>query len=1146
MKKKPDLWIDFYPTLKKLLMELKIAFIIIVVSVTNVLAAPVYSQVAKVSLDVNNMSLEKVIDDIEKQTEFYFVFNQKQIDVNRDVTIQAENKLITDILPELFNGTNVNYLIFDKKILLTTDPIGSNIKTAAMESQQKQITGTVTDAATGEPLPGVNVLIEGTLIGAVTDVDGKFTIQQPEQNAVLSFSFISYVTQKINYTGQLVIEVKLATDIKSLDEVVVVGYGVQKKSNVTGAIASVKGEDLKNRSANNVGVALQGKISGVQVLTRSGAPGSGAEFRIRGYSNNASSEPLYIVDGLKVQNINYLDPNSISSIEVLKDAASAAIYGAEAGNGVVLISTKKGSSGTSRLFFSSLYTIQKQSNKLKMQNAQEFKDYWMGDGIPEASFQNGNTDWNKVVFEDGKMQAYTLGVEGGNDKSTFYAALTYNDDNGMVVGNNDINRRLAAQINADYNIKPWLKIGSNNSIERGKTVTVSANNFTGTGSVIGGGFFYDPTVPLYYQDDAEYQAIDPTNNLQLISAEANGFNVLRNSQRQLYGSSFLMQSNLWHPLGMIENYKNEAWRTNINGSAYAEFKPIKGMVYTSRLGYRFGNTFSSDYTTGYWWNVNQHTPSGALTAELTHSVYYAWENFINYSYTLGKNNLAAMAGMSYTNSNNTNLYARTTTLESDAPNYRYIEYSAASANDDINGRNYDQRNISYFGRLEWNYDNKYMLQGSIRGDAYDASKLSTDNRWGYFPSVSAGWVLTDEDFIKNLGFTPLSYFKVRASWGINGNVNVLRDYPYSSTLTLGGEGNYYSFTNQLYTAAAPSNRLPNPDVTWERSKQTDIGFESRFLNSRLTFGMDYFHKMTDGLLINDASAPVVSGTNVVRKNVGKILNRGVEFELSWRDKIGDFTYSFSGNLSTLHNEVVASPYGEGRYAGGGAFVNQATYFETGQPIWYLRGYVLDHIDEANGQPIWKTAEQLGTTDGMAPLGSAIPDFTYGATLNAAYKSFDLRVFGSGQQGSELLFGVVRADLARMNMPDFLVEDYWTPTNTVAKNPGANGFRSSSRQIAQSDMVVFNSSYFRIKEIQLGYTLPSKISNMVKISNLRIYASLENFFTITKYKGLNPESMASTQAGDELFPGFRLSGGMGIDLVQYPAMKQVLFGLNVSF
>ena len=1118
---------------------MKLALILIFVGILQV-SASVYSQQAKMTFSMENKSVKEVLDQIEQSTDFRFFYNENFTDLNRIVTIDARNNRVEEILDELLASSDVTYKVLENNLIVITPK---------SLLQQQKVTGKVTDASTGESLVGVYVRIEGKNAGAVTDADGKYSIDLPGADAVLQFSFVGYVTQTIPVSGQSVIDVALNAEISELDEVVVVGYGVQKKSNVTGAIASVNVDDLQNRSTDNIGKSLQGKVAGVQILTMSGAPGSSATFRVRGYSNNSGSDPLYIVDGLKVTDISYLDPNNIGSIEVLKDAASAAIYGAEAGNGVVLISTKTGSSGKSRMFFNMQYSNQSQANRMDMMNAAQFKEYWMAGGIPESSFQNGNTDWNDVVFENGNMQIYTLGVEGGSDKGSFYASLTYNTNNGMVIGKNDFNKRMAAQINADYNVKSWLKVGTTNSIERGKITSVSSNNFTGSGSVIGGAYFYDPTVPVYYKDDADYRANDPENNLMLLDAEANGYNVLRNSNGQLYGSSLIMQSNLWHPLGMIENFTNESWRTHVNGTVYAEFKPLKGLVYTSRVGYRFGNFYTSNYSDAHYWNTNQLTSEGALEANLDHTVYIQWENFVNYQYTLGRNNFTAMAGMRYANDNIINVSGSTSKLNNDADNYRYLDYSAGDATDQPGGNNIDSRNISYFGRLGWNFDSKYLLQGSIRADAYDASKLSKDNRWGYFPSVSAGWVVTNEKFLQDLALKSLSYFKIRASWGINGNVNVLNGYPYTSSLTLGSR--YYNFTNQIITGAEPTNLLPNAELTWEKSIQTDIGFEARLFNNRLNFSMDYYKKITDGLL-GTFAAPVVSGNSTVRKNVGKIENSGFEFELGWKGEIGDFKYGINGNLATLHNEVLESPYGEGRYPGGGGFLTDATYFEKGYPIWYLRTYMIDHIDETNGQPVYKTASELGTDDGKDFAGSGIPDYTYGITINAEYKNLDLRIFGAGVQGSELLFAVVRPDLPRMNLPAFEYVDYWTPTNTVASNPSPTVFQSfpSASNYGSSDAWVFNSSYFKIKEIQLGYTLPSKLTNVIKISSLRIFASLENFFTFTKYPGIDPESMASTSGGETITipggPTLSLGGGMSVDRIQYPAMKQVLFGINLSF
>ncbi len=1139
MKKKSEARGRLYPYAKKMMLIMKLSIFLILISVLASTAS-VYSQATKLTVKMDNSRIAEVFDAIEQQSEFYFFYNRDRFDDNRLVSVDVEGKTIEQILDELFDGEEVTYEIVNRNILIKTKEEFPEINKI---TQQKSVKGRISDSS-GQPLPGVTVIVKGTTNGTITDFDGNYTLTQIPDDAVLMFSFVGMRMQEVVVGDQSVIDIVLEEETIGLEEVVAIGYGIQKKSSVTGSIASVNTDELQNRSTSSVGKAMQGKVAGVQILNLSGAPGSSPEFRVRGYSSNGSSNPLYIVDGLKVDDIGYLDPSNIGSVEVLKDAASAAIYGAEAGNGVVLITTRSGKATASRFFYNAMYANQSQTNKMEMLNASQFKEYWMEAGQPESAFQKGNTDWNDVIFENGMRQSHTIGFEGGTAKASFYASLTYNSDNGMVVGENDIYKRVAGQVNASYQVNDWLKVGTTNSLERGKIVNVSANDATASGSAIGGAYFYDPTTPVYYASDADAPPI-----LGLLEAEANGFNVLRNDQGQLYGSSSLLQSNLWHPLGMIENYTNESWRSNINGTMYAEVTPIKGLVYTSRLGYRFGNMHSSNYTDSYYWNPGQYTTAGALSAELSHNVYIQWENFANYMFSVDKNDFTVMAGMKYADNNNTFLSVETSKLENDAENYRYPDYSAADATDNIGGNNISARSISYFGRLSWSYEGKYMLQGSFRADAFDASKLSKENRWGYFPAVSAGWVVSDESFIQDLGVEALNHFKLRASWGINGNVDVLRDYPYTSALILGNS--YYNFNNLLITGAAPSNQLPNADLTWEKSVQTNFGFDSRFFDNRLSFSMDYYRKITNGLLAT-GPAPVISGTSTVVQNIGEIENSGLEFELSWKGSIGAFKYDISGNLATLHNKVLESPYGEGRFAGGGGFLTDATYFEKGYPIWYIRTYQVDHIDQTSGQPIYKTGEELGTDDGKDFEGSAIPDFTYGITLNAEYKNFDLRVFGAGQQGSELFFGVVRPDLPWMNLPSFVFDDHWTSSNTTAARPSSMVYQSfpSAANYASSDHWVFNSSYFKIKEIQLGYTLSSELTKRLKISSLRIYTSLENFFTFTKYPGIDPESMSGTQNGEMITipggPTLSLGGGMGVDRIQYPAMKQVVFGINLSF
>jgi TonB-dependent starch-binding outer membrane protein SusC len=1134
-------WKDFafLKHFNKLLLTMRIFLFLSVITCLNI-SANVYSQNTRIDLQVEDITLRDLLKIIETKSNLRFFFSDDVKNLSKTVSITAQNEPIDDILKKLLSDGTVSYKVLDNNIVVLT-PFGS--------FQKQKISGKVTDATTGEAIIGANIVIQGTTTGTITDVEGNFSLEIPIENATIVISSVGYLNETIPITSQTILEIKLIPDVKNLEDVIVVGYGVQKKSNVTGAIASVKVDDLQNRGADNVGKALQGKVSGVQILNMSSAPGAGPTFRVRGYSSNSSNiDPLYIVDGLKVANIDYLDPNNIGSIEILKDAASAAIYGAEAGNGVVLISTKSGKKGTSRFFYNGSYSSQSQGNKMKMMDATQFKDFWMQGGQPESAFQNGNTDWNSVVFGNGSKQSHTLGFEGGTEKGSFYVSLTYNSDNGMVVGNNDINKRLTAQVNASYDVKPWLKVGTTNSIERGKIINVSSNSMTASGSVIGGGFFYDPTVPVYYNNDADAPA-----GLGMLTAEAHGLNVLRNNQGQIYGSSLLMQSDLAHPLAMIRNNTNDNWRTNINGTMYTEFKPFKGLIYTSRLGYRFGNTYTTNFDAGHYYNNSQQSARGALTQELINNVYYQWENFTNYLISLGKNNFTAMAGMSYSSNNRSNVRGNTAGLQSDSPNYQYLDFSMASATDNVFGNSIDTRDMSYFGRFGWDYNNTYMLQASYRADAFDASKLSNEKRWGYFPSISGGWVLTNEEFMNNLGFKPLSFLKIRASWGINGNVSVLQNYPYVSSMILGGNSGYYSFNSPLVTAAAPSNIRANNELVWERSKQTDVAIETRFFDNRLTLVVDYYKKNTDGLLYTGSPAPAVSGASTMSKNIGEIENSGFEFELGWKGEIGGFKYEINGNMATLHNEVLSSPYGNGRFGGGGGFLTNATYFEKGQPIWYIRTNVIDHIDATNGQPVYKTAAQLGTDDGMAPQGSGIPDLTYGVTLNTSYKNFDLKVFGIGQEGSKLFLGLVRPDLPLMNLPEFVYNDRWTSTHTDAKRPSASVFQTGFGGVstyAQSTDWVFDNSFFKVKEIQFGYTFPSKFTNAAKISSLRVFVSLENFFTFTKYPGIDPESMAGTTSGQTVTipggPTLSLGGGLSVDRIQYPSMKQVVFGVNLSF
>ena len=1015
----------------------------------------------------------------------------------------------------------------------------------AAVAQQITVKGVVVDAS--GPIIGAAVMEKGTSNGTSTGVDGDFTLTLG-RNATVEVSCIGYAIQTFPAT-QVPARIVLVEDTEFLEETVVVGYGVQKKSNVTGAIASVKAEALENRSDSDVGSALQGKLAGVQVLTTSAAPGSGSSFRIRGYSStNSSPDPLILVDGLKVRNIDYLDPESIESIEVLKDAASAAIYGSQAGNGVVLITTKNGSKDNVRVFYNNQFTWMTPMENIKMMNAAQFKEYWMETGLyPEASFQNADTNWQQVMFETGFRQRHTLGLSGGNDKFTYYVDGSYNGMDGMITGKYDTFQRITGQINVSYQVKPWLKIGTNNTIERAKIRMISENNMTGTGSAIGGAYYYDPTVPVYYASDAEVPAATG-----LLQAEAQGLPVQRGDNGQLYGQSLLMQSNLFNPL-LMRDQVAASWmlgnqfmsRTNINGTAFAEITPsfLKGFVFTSRFGYRMSSMYSRGYAEKAWINAQQFQSTDIIQGANSNQQYLQWENFANYLRSFGKHDLAVMVGMEFAQTHYETINAYANGLTNNAENFRYLEfYDPAAATRTMGGQEYSRFNESFFGRIGWTYDNRFNVQVNFRADAYDMSKLSKKNRWGFFPSVSAGWTLSNEKFFKNhISPEAWSFLKIRASYGVNGNINSLTDFTWTNGMSLSG---MYNFGEGILTGANPSEFLANEDLKWETSKQVDVGVDFRFLRDRLTLTVDWYNKNTTDMLVA-VSAPAVSGASQTYINGGLVNNSGFEFDLGWKDTIGDFRYGITANLSTVKSLVKESPLGAGRTAGGMNFFLPVTYMESGYPMWYIRGYKHKGINAQSGLPEYYTKDELDSmepgvdhSDGMTYLGDGIPNFTYGVTLNLAYKGFDLTVFGSGVQGNEMFLCISRPDLPIANQPEFVYTNRWTPaTANTATWPKGNMVDNSlwGGKYQQSDFWVFDASYFKIKQIQLGYNLPQSVLKKIRFKGIRIFASVENAFTFTKYPGNDPESR-----------NMSYGNGIALDRVNYPSARSYVFGVNLSF
>jgi TonB-linked SusC/RagA family outer membrane protein len=990
------------------------------------------------------------------------------------------------------------------------------------------------------PVPGAVITISGTNIGTAADMDGAFSLNVPP-GSVLSVQSLGYISQDVSLAaGQSSVTVTLQPDVQEVDEVVVIGYGVQRKSDVTGAISQVKSSDMENRSITRPEQALQGKTAGVQLITTSGAPGDAPSIRIRGIGSNNSSTPLYIVDGLRMGDISGVDPNSIQSMEVLKDAASAAIYGAEAGNGVILITTKKGTAGTSRIDYSFQYTIQSIKKVPRVLNADEYIEYMTEGGFVQQTgidtYWDGNTDtnWLDIAFEPSLMRRHTLSFQGGNDRGSYYLSLAYLDNDGIVTGDRDTYRRLTARINADYKIKPWFTVGTTTSVEKFAQNTVS---FTSeAGGVLTSALQMDPLTPYSYGPNNL-----PSYMKDLLSA---GQTLLQDESGDYYSVSQFYSSEAYHPMITRDRTKDGSNNFSVNGTIYGNFTPVKNLVITSRLGYDLRASSANGFNRPYYGSGVANSVNYSAWANLSNSINYEWENFANYSLKVNRHTFDAMAGMSFSDRYIMTLRGTVDKINNPSdPNFWYISAQTSDAvkalagvNNNPAGTPMTTRNLSYFGRLGYNFDNRYMAQVQFRADAADLSKLSPTQRWGYFPSVSLGWDVSNESFFPKQN--TVNQVKLRASWGQNGSTAGLGNYNWMTSIDAGGSNYIFSPDLPQYSYGSGPTGLGNEQLRWETHEQIDFGLDARFFNNRLNFTMDWFQKKTNNLIINGATLSMTSGFNTAPPlNAGSIENSGFELELGWRDSVGELEYSVNANLATLNNKVTEIHRSLTRINGAGyQRYPGLTVFEVGYPAWYFRGYEFLGIDDATGEPTFNTSGEPGgipTDVDKTMIGNPMPDFTYGITINLAWKGIDFTMFGTGSQGNDMWMLITRPDRTTGNRLHYLYEDRWTATNTSGTKPKAAYNRVE--QYLTSNAWVFDGSFFKIKQIQLGYTLPEQWTKRLHVDGLRAYVSLEDFITFTSYPGFDPEV---SYAGN--------NNRVGLDMGNYPISKKVVFGVNFTF
>ena len=998
-------------------------------------------------------------------------------------------------------------------------------------AQTGTVQGTVSDPD-GEPLIGVSVRIKDANAGVVTDIDGNYTIRA-NNGQTLVFSYVGFLTHEAKVTGPTM-NVTLDPDNRQLDEVVVVGYGVQKKSSLTGAISQVKAEDMENRTIPSATQALQGKTAGVQIYSGSARPGASPQVRIRGISSNGSCDPLYVVDGRVASDIAGIDPNDIASMEVLKDGASAAIYGAAAGNGVVLITTKKGS-GNGKITYDFQFTSQSLGKVPHVMNSEQYIDYYTEAGLisKDIIYNNWdfetNTDWVKTTFENSKMQRHMVAFQAGNDRGSLYLSLSYLNNNGMVVGNSDTYERLTGMINASWKIKPWLEVGTNNQIEHYRSKSVAEGNEYG--SLILAALVTDPlTRPTYTEENmtAEMRRVLDSSRYGYLLSDGNG---------NYYGISPYVSSENPNPLIMRDRSLNQNRGYNINGSTYLNLTPVKGLLFTSRLSYRLSASESYGVSFDYYGNSTQKQDYLQVSASAYTPTYYQWENFANYTRDFGKHHAGLMLGMSYSQSRSFGLSGSMKGDDSDIgfkkddPLFWYFAYANATASKSLSGgeASYTHK-LAYFGRANYEYDNKYLAQFSLRADAADSSVLPRPKRWGYFPAASLGWVISEESFMeKTRGY--LNHLKIRASWGRNGSTASLGGYSYANVIA--GTGNYPTGNGFEYRPGYAPSSTGNDDLKWETSEQTNVGVDARLLNGRLSFTADWFNKETKDLIVTGITPSTVVGNTASPVNAGNITNKGFEFELGWTDRIGDFGYSVRGNIATLRNKVTYIHETLNAIDGTSFHTYGAiTRFEKGHPAWYFYGYEFAGINPETGDPTFVDRNNDGSiTDAdKTEIGKGMPDFTYGLTLTANWKGLDLIVFGAGSQGNDIYCCLNRSDFT-LNKLTYFTEDRWRPNHTNGSMPAAGA--AEMDKFMTSTASVFDGSYFKIKQIQLGYTIPQNWTRKAFIDNLRVYCSLEDFFTFTKYKGFDPEVTG-------------VGSALGVDKGSYPNAKKVVVGLNVTF
>lgn len=1103
------------PRFKQIFRIMRISTFLLMVCVFCSYAGNAHSQNAKVSIRMNNVKLDKILNEIENQTDYLFIYNN-QVDINKITSVKVKNEAVAQVLDRILSGTGINYELEGTHFILTTEAI----KDLHAQQQAKTVTGTVTDVS-GEPIIGANIRIKGTTTGTITDIDGNFSIKA-EPQSVIEVSYIGYLTQETVINNQKSIRFLLKEDTKTLDEVVVIGYGVQKKADLTGSVANINTEKLNTQSNANIGQALQGKIAGVDIVSQGGAPGSGTRIMVRGIGTLNNASPLYIVDGMYMNSIDHINPNDIASIDVLKDASSAAIYGSRAANGVIIVTTKEGSNteGKPIIDLSVNLGISTASKFLDMLDAKGWAEVTtiarQAIGKPALDMATDlankpDNDWQDIMFRPALMQNYNLSVKGGGKYSTYYTGLGYFNQDGIVKGTNY----------QRYNIQ------SKNDYKRG---IFSA----GTNLIIS--FSHDKPLHQELRGGMIGTILQSVPTLEKYDDTREGG----------YGGTYGDVVNIPHPLAIIDDNIMDRYNENVKifANLYAQIELFKGLKYKLNLTPDFSFERYKNYLNKYDFGLATNSIT-QLTERQRRRRNILVENLLTFDRTFGEHKISALAGYTYQDSRFRHIQAYGEGLPQGLE-----EIDAATTNRSNEGNSWRSVLTSILGRVFYSYQNKYLFTATIRRDG--SSKFGKNNRYGYFPSFSLGWNVAEEKFMENVHW--LDQLKLRGGYGVLGNQEI-DNYQYSSTITTGI--NYPDGNGGLLQGAFPKN-FANPDIKWEETAMTNVGIDFMAFNNRLSLTADYYVKNTKDILLT-VPIPISSGgANDPIRNAGKIRNNGFEFNLGWMDQPNpDISYGINLIGSFNKNKVIAMGSESGSIKGGSTNQNITTSeTKAGYPIggyWLIStaGYFnsQEEVDAyaKDGKKIQPAAEPgdikfvdanndgVINDDDRVFQGSPFPDFTFALNGNMRYKNFDLSIGLQGVLGNKI-YNATRQTLEDVTKgSNFLASclDYWTPENKNASHPRLTWDDPNRNTRAESDRYLENGSYLRLRSVQLGYTFPQTWFKGA-IQHARVYINAENLFTITSYSGYSPDVNADN------------ANYRGFDNFIYPTNRTFMLGLNVTF